>query len=88
MKHRGLFKLSGLANSTGPILIGEHFPKHLQVAYGRGVYHLLHEPGPHFGLNFLRDLPLNLSTLCTRGYPHALAAYRAECVRTGIEPII
>ena len=72
--------------------IGEDFPVHLQVAFGRGVFKLLHWTfrnrgrtayGLTPGLIYLRDLPLNLADLDRRGYPAALVAYRAECQRTG-----
>lgn len=64
--------------------------QHLQIAFGRGVFRLLHVKGPGDltpGLIYLRDLPLNLATLAAYGYPHALAAYHAECQRAGIEAI-
>ena len=79
--------------------IGESLPRHLQVAFGRAVFRLLHgwaeprlrpawrESGLTNGLIYLRDLPLNLCDLERRGYPHALAAYRSECRRVGIAPI-
>ena len=70
--------------------VGEDLPRHLQIAFGRGVFRLLHvKPPGEFtpGLIYLRDLPLNLATLAAHGYPHALAAYHAECQRAGIEPI-
>jgi hypothetical protein len=68
--------------------LGEDLPRYLQIAFGRGVFRLLHAQRPHTpGLIYLRDLPLNLATLAAHGYPHALGAYHAECQRAGIGPI-
>ena len=76
--------------------IGEELDKYLQVAFGRGVFRLLHQypkvPPTAYsltnGLIYLRDLPLNLSDLARRGFPIALWAYREECARTGKAPAI
>jgi hypothetical protein len=77
-------------------LIGEALTKNLQVAFGRGVFKLLHRPttlprtayGLTHGLIYLRDLPLNLGDLAHRGFPFALQAYREECARSGKTPEI
>ncbi|MBU6429613.1 MAG: hypothetical protein KGR26_11415 [Cyanobacteria bacterium REEB65] len=75
---------------------GPQLPRHLQVAFGRGVFRLLHGSshptrtafGLTHGLVYLRDLPLNLADLARRGFPHALEAYRAECHRTHRTPAL
>ena len=77
-------------------LIGEAMNKNLQVAFGRGVFKLLHQYpevvptafGLTNGLIYLRDLPLNLSDLARRGFPIALHSYREECARTRKAPAI
>jgi hypothetical protein len=77
-------------------LIGEVMDKNLQVAFGRGVFRLLHQypkvPPTAYGLTngliYLRDLPLNLADLFHRGFPFALRAYRDECERTVKTPMI
>jgi hypothetical protein len=66
---------------------GKCLPRHLQVAFGRGVFRLCHTQLTH-GLVYLRDLPLNLDTLSRQGFPHALAAYRSECARVQVNPVI
>jgi hypothetical protein len=73
--------------SLGTILHGTVFPRHLQVAYGRGVFRLCHTLQTH-GLSYLRDLPLNLADLAYMGFEHALASYRNECERTKQTPIV
>ena len=76
-------------------LIGEDFPRHLQIAFGRAVFRLLHGAGRHRsgfgrtaygltdGLVYLRDLPLNLASLARLGHGWAMGAYLAECERSG-----
>lgn len=71
------------------ILTGEHFPKHLQVAYGRGIFRLMHWPAEKAKKRpclWLRDLPLNLWYLHSQGFTTCLEAYELECKRTGVQP--
>lgn len=93
VRHPGLFP--GIAPGIWD-LRGEDFPPHLQKAFGRAVFRLLHRPpavhvdGCHFhrGLIYLRDLPLNLLVLDAQGYPWARSAYDYECCRTGEGAVI
>lgn len=68
------------------VITGTVVPRHIQVAYGRHVYRLL-----HVGFNssrpslYMRDLPMSLWELDYNGYPHALMAYRAECWVHGLK---
>lgn len=61
-------------------------PEHIQVAFGRGIFRLLHGNDPRF--IYLRDMPMNLLELANGGHPHAWWAYRAECTRTGTVPTV
>lgn len=75
-------------NGVGFILKGEKMPKHIQIAYGRYIFKLMHAEEKHRVAIWPRDLPLNLSDLAScYKFSHALTAYRAECQRSGMEPI-
>ena len=63
------------------VITGRLIPRHLQIAYGRHIFALLHlthaerANRPHL---FLRDAPLSVWE-----HPFALESYHAECRRTG-----
>ena len=78
---RELSLLYGKPTIYGKSLIGGRFDRHMQVAWGRHVYRLLHG-GRDCGL-FLRDLPLNLWNLAECGYTVPLDTYRDEVARNG-----
>lgn len=63
------------------ILIGKYMPRHIQIAFGRHIFRLLHG-GRNCGL-WLRDLPLNLHDLAREyGFRYAYDEYLHECIRT------
>jgi hypothetical protein len=69
------------------IVFGQEFPKHLQTAYGRYIFRLLHN---YKGLKhsiWLRDMPLSLFDLAYNGSKWAIASYLAECQRKGVKRI-
>ena len=76
---RELSLLYAKPTMCGRSLIGGRFDRHMQVAWGRHVYRLLHG-GRDCGL-YLRDLPLSLWNLAERGYTIPLDTYREEVSR-------
>lgn len=70
--------------SMAPVWNGREMPRHIQIAYGRHIFRLMHgtpEQNKRRGI-WLRDLPLNLSDLAREyGYFDAVSAYHAECDR-------
>lgn len=82
IKLEGMGRIGAIART--PSLRGTEFPKHLQVAYGRHIFRLLHGNSDRPGL-WLRDLPLSLDSLVREfGFIHAGNAYQAECNRAGV----
>jgi hypothetical protein len=64
---------------------GTWMPEHVQVAYGRAVFRLLHGRSRSADLIWLVDLPSSLEDLATQyPLPHAWFAYCAECQRVGM----
>lgn len=73
--------------SASKVLKGQEMPRHMQIAYGRFVFRLMHGTPGNAGRPglWLRDLPLNLCDLVSEyGMIHAGNAYHAECERNRI----
>ena len=63
-------------------------PRHIQIAWGRYIFRLLHDSNPSRCSIWLRDLPLSLWDLAREyGHTEALNAYMVECNRTNTTPI-
>lgn len=77
-------------DGIGWILAGQEFPPHLQIAYGRYIFRLMHLTKSSHRINgiWLRDLPLNLIDLAREyGYHHALTAFNIERRNIGMDDL-
>lgn len=68
------------------ILTGTEMPRHIQIAWGRHIFRLLHL-GNETRRLWLRDLPIALTQLGREyGFTHCYRAYLSECERAHVQP--